>query len=199
MVFQDRREDRKDEIEQRVAQISRVARVTAGGRRFGFRALVVAGDKKGKVGMGIGKANDVTEAVNKAGKKAIKHMIVVPLKGETIPFEIMTRFKMTKILLKPVPHGRGVIAGGVVRDICELAGIQNVNAKILSASKSKINNARAILKAFIAMRDIFEMKQVVAQGQALPVAPTLAQPLSSEAQKPKRVSRKALSSATPAQ
>lgn len=157
MIF----EDKKEEIEQRVAQIRRVARVTAGGRRFSFSALVIAGDKKGRVGMGIGKANDVTESVNKAGRQAVKHMIVLPLQDGTIPFELSASFKMTKILLKPVPKGRGVIAGGVLRDICELAGVQNINGKILSASKSKINNAKAVLKAFEKMKQIFAVKQSV--------------------------------------
>lgn len=152
-------EEQKTEVEQRVAQISRVARVTAGGRRFSFRALVIAGDKKGKVGMGIGKATDVTEAVNKATRQAIKRMVALPLQDGTIPFEITARFKMTNILLKPVPKGRGIIAGGVVRDICELAGVQNINAKILSASKSKINNAKAVLRAFGKITYIFNVKQ----------------------------------------
>jgi len=152
-------EGKKEEIEQRVVEINRVARVTAGGRRFSFRALVIAGDKKGNVGMGIGKATDVTEAVNKAGRQGIKHMIALPLIDGTIPFEMTTRFKMTKILLKPVPKGRGIVAGGVVRDICELAGVQNINAKILSASKNKINNAKAVLRAFKKMKQIYGAKQ----------------------------------------
>lgn len=164
-------EKKTEEIEQRVAQIRRVARVTAGGRRFSFSALVIAGDKKGRVGMGIGKANDVTESVNKAGRQAVKHMMTLPLHEGTIPFELNANFKMTKILLKPVPKGRGVIAGGVLRDICELAGVQNINGKILSASKSKINNAKAVLKAFATMKQIFNVKQSVRAAQAKQVSP----------------------------
>lgn len=180
MIF----EDRKEEIEQRVAQIRRVARVTAGGRRFSFSALVIAGDKKGKVGMGIGKANDVTEAVNKAGRQAIKKMAALPLQDGTIPFEISTRFKMTKIFLKPVPKGRGVIAGGVVRDICELAGIQNINGKIVSASKSKINNAKAVLRAFDKIKQIHSVKQALHAEHALTVSAKIEkQPASPASQK----------------
>lgn len=154
-------EEVKKDIEQRVAQIDRVARVTAGGRRFSFRALVIVGDKKGKVGMGIGKANDVTDAVNKASRFASKRMISLPLKEGTIPFEITARFKMTEILLKPVQKGRGIIAGGVVRDICEAAGVENINAKVLSSSKSKINNARAVLRAFQKIERILKVKTTI--------------------------------------
>ena len=152
-------EARQQDNEQRIAQIDRVARVTAGGRRFGFRALVIVGDKKGKVGMGVGKANDVTDAVNKAAKFASKRMIALPLRKGTIPFEITARFKMTRILLKPVQKGRGIIAGGVVQDICEAAGVENINAKVLSASKSKINNARAVLRAFQKIEKMLKVKK----------------------------------------
>lgn len=152
-------EEKKDDTEQRVAEINRVARVTAGGRRFGFRALIIVGDKKGKVGMGVGKAKDVSEAMNKASRQAAKRMITLPLRDGTIPFEITAKFKMSRILLKPVSRGRGIIAGGVVRDICEAAGVENINAKILSASKSKINNAKAVLHAFGRIAEILKVKQ----------------------------------------
>lgn len=151
-------QDKREEIEQRVAEISRVARVTAGGRRFGFRILVIAGDRKGKVGMGIGKANDIADAITKAGRQAVKHMIEIPLHNGTIPFEIQAKFKMAKIILKPTSKGRGIIAGGVIRDICELAGVENINAKVLSASKSRINNARAIFLAFEKIKKLLNVK-----------------------------------------
>lgn len=153
-------EERKQELSERVVEVARVSRVTAGGRRFGFRALVVVGDRKGKVGMGIGKANDVSQAIVKGSRKAAKRMISLPLKEGTIPFELTARFKMTQILLKPMPKGRGIIAGGVVRDICELAGVEDINAKILSASKNKINNAKAVFSAFEKMRKILLVKEI---------------------------------------
>lgn len=152
-------QEKEKEIEQRVAQISRVARVTAGGRRFGFRILVIVGNRKGRVGMGIGKANDISDAINKAGRQAVKHMTELPLRNGTIPFEIQAKFKMAKIMLKPLSKGRGIIAGGVIRDICELAGVQNINAKVLSASKSKINNARAIFLAFEKIKELLKVKE----------------------------------------
>ncbi len=150
--------EKREEIEQRVAEISRVARVTAGGRRFGFRILVIAGNRKGKVGMGIGKANDISDAIAKAGRQAVKHMTELPLRNGTIPFEIQAKFKMAKIILKPISKGRGIIAGGVIRGICELAGVENINAKVLSASKSKINNARAIFLAFEKIKELLNVK-----------------------------------------
>lgn len=164
-------QEKKQEIVERMVQIARVTRVTAGGRRFSFRVLVIAGDKKGRVGMGVGKAKDITEAVTKAGRKAIKKMVTIPLQEGTVPFEITTNFKMTKILLKPLPKGRSIIAGGVVRDICELAGIQNINAKILSASKNKINMAKAVFKAFEKMKQILEVKRAIRGNKHYAVSP----------------------------
>lgn len=146
------------EFEQRVIEVRRVVRVTAGGRRFSFRVLVAVGNRKGKVGFGMGKAKDISEAIGKGNNMALKHIIEVPLTRKTIPFEMMAKFKMAKILLKPAPLGRGIIAGGTVRDLCELAGIENITAKVLSGSKSKINNAKAVLRALAEMKRIFEVK-----------------------------------------
>jgi len=146
------------EFEQRVIEVRRVVRVTAGGRRFSFRVLVAVGNRKGKVGFGMGKAKDISEAIGKGNNIALKHIIEVPLTRKTIPFEMMAKFKMAKILLKPAPLGRGIIAGGTVRDLCELAGIENITAKVLSGSKSKINNAKAVLSAFVEMKYILNVK-----------------------------------------
>jgi len=138
----------EEEFESKLLDLARVTRVTAGGRRFRFRATVVIGDRKGRVGIGLSKGNDVSQAIEKAQKRAKRDLIQVPIKNETIPFDVETKYKSAKILLKPQKKGRGIIAGGVIRTICELAGIENITGKLLSKTNNKINIARATLKAF---------------------------------------------------
>lgn len=137
----------KDEFDSRVLDIARVTRVTAGGKRMRFRAVVVVGDKAGRVGFGVDKGRDVSRAVEKATRRAKKNLISVAIKENTIPHEVQAKFGPAIILLKPQMKGRGLVAGGVVRIICELAGIKNVSSKILSRSKNKLNNARATFEA----------------------------------------------------
>lgn len=137
----------KSEFDQRVLDVARVTRVVAGGRRFSFRATVAVGNKKGKIGVGIGKGIDVSKAVEKAVSDAQKNKITIPLKNATIPHEIMAKYASAKVFLKPAPMGKGLVAGGAVRSICELAGIENISAKILSKSTNKLNNAKATLEA----------------------------------------------------
>lgn len=140
-------EKEKSEYDQKVLDVARVTRVVAGGRRFSFRAVVVLGNKKGKVGVGIAKGLDVSQAVEKGAADAKKHMLVLPLKEGTIPHEVSAKYAAARVLLKPAPTGKGLVAGGAVRIICELAGIKNISAKILSKSTNKLNNARATLEA----------------------------------------------------
>jgi len=142
----DRRDKEKDEFEQRILEVARVTRVMAGGKRMNFRACVAIGDKKGNVGVGLGKGADVTMAVNKAVNRAKKTMINVPMVNETIPHEIKQKMGAALILFKPAKKGRGVIAGGVARIILELAGVSNVTSKTLG-SNNKINNARCTIAA----------------------------------------------------
>jgi small subunit ribosomal protein S5 len=143
----DRRDDRpKDDFEQRILEVARVTRVMAGGKRMNFRACVALGDKKGNVGVGLGKGADVTMAVNKAVNRARKTMINVPMVKETIPHEVLQKVGAAKILFKPAKKGRGVIAGGVARVILELAGVKNVTSKSLG-SNNKINCARCTIAA----------------------------------------------------
>ncbi len=142
----DRRDKEKDEFEQRILEVARVTRVMAGGKRMNFRACVAIGDKKGNVGVGLGKGADVTMAVNKAVNRAKKTMINVPMVNETIPHEIKQKMGAALILFKPAKKGRGVIAGGVARIILELAGVNNVTSKTLG-SNNKINNARCTIEA----------------------------------------------------
>ena len=141
------KEREKSEFDQKVLDVARVTRVVAGGRRFSFRATVAVGNKKGKIGVGVGKGLDVSQAVEKAVADAKKQMIVVFLKEGTIPHEVSAKFSSARIFLKPAPIGRGLVAGGAVRQICDLAGISDISAKILSKSINKLNNARATLEA----------------------------------------------------
>ncbi len=150
----------KPEFEQKILDIARVTRVMAGGRRFSFRIAAVIGDRKGKVGVGVAKGSDVSLAMEKAVNDAKKNMIKVNIVDGGIPHEVQVKNKGSKILLKPAKAGRGVIAGGAVRVVCEFAGITNVTAKMLSKSKNKINNARATINALGQLRLKKENKKV---------------------------------------
>jgi small subunit ribosomal protein S5 len=140
-------EKQPQEFEQKLLNVARVVRVMAGGRRFRFRATVAIGNRNGKVGVGVAKGQDVSVAVEKAVKNAKKHLIEVPIKDGTIPHVIETKYGGARVLLKPGAKGKGVVAGGAVRVVCSLAGIQDVSGKILSKTKNALNNARATVKA----------------------------------------------------
>lgn len=137
----------KSEFDQKVLDVARVTRVVAGGRRFSFRATVAVGNKKGKIGVGIGKGADVSQAVEKAAADAQKNKITVVLKEGTIPHEVTAKYAAARVFLKPATKGKGLVAGGALRAICELAGIENISSKILSKSTNKLNNARATIEA----------------------------------------------------
>lgn len=143
----------ENEYQQAIIDIARVTRVMAGGKRMRFRACLVIGDKKGKVGMGVAKGADVTLAVNKAFTKAKKNLITVPTVNETIPHRVDAKFGAAKIMLKPAPKGTGIRAGGAARTILDLAGVSNVVAKVLG-SNNKINNVSATLKALSLLKKI---------------------------------------------
>jgi small subunit ribosomal protein S5 len=139
-------ESHGEEFEEKIVQVNRVSKKTAGGNRFGFSVLVVVGDKKGQVGVGLGKAPDVTSAVRKGSKRARKRMISVPIVDSTIPHEIRVKFGAAKVLLKPAPEGFGVRAGGAVRSVIEAAGIRNITSKVLG-TKNQATNVYATFEA----------------------------------------------------
>lgn len=143
--FKDKRDK---EFEEKVLEVARVTRVVKGGKRFKFRAAVVIGDKKGRVGFGLGKGSDVAQSVAKAVHQAKKHLIVVPIVNGTIPLAVKVKYSSAIVFLKPAPAGRGINAGGAVRVVSELCGLKDIIGKILSRSGNKINNTRATLKAF---------------------------------------------------
>ncbi|OQA37150.1 MAG: 30S ribosomal protein S5 [Parcubacteria group bacterium ADurb.Bin326] len=139
------------EFEQNIVEISRVTRVMAGGKRLSFRACVVIGDRKGRVGLGVAKAKDVPMAVQKAVKQAEKSLIKVGLREGTITHEVKAKFGSARILLKPAPVGTGIISGGAVRIVLELAGIENIVSKIFGTN-NKINNIKATLQALSSLK-----------------------------------------------
>lgn len=143
-----RREERsRPEYDQKIISIRRVTRVMAGGRRFSFSVAMVIGDKKGKVGVGIGKAGDTQLAIEKAVRDAKKHMIQVPMNADFhIPHDVDFKYASSDVKIMPAP-GRGLVAGSSVRTVLELAGVKDVTAKLLSRTKNKLNNARAAVEA----------------------------------------------------
>ncbi len=137
----------KPEFDQKILNIRRVTRVVAGGRRFSFSVALVAGDRKGAVGLGLGKAGDTALAINKAFRNAKKNLVKLKLtKDMSLPHEVRAKFSSSHVMLLP-NHSRGLVAGTVVRDIAKLAGLKDVTGKVLSGSKNRLNNARAVMKA----------------------------------------------------
>ncbi len=132
------------EFEEKIVHIRRVSKKTTGGNKMGFTALVVVGDRKGRVGVGLGKAPDVSSAIRKGSTYAKKHLITVPLINGTIPHEIYIKEGAAKILLKPAPAGSGVIAGGAVRSVVEAAGVLSISSKVLGTN-NKASNVQATL------------------------------------------------------
>lgn len=159
----DTRSREPKEFEQKVIEISRVSRVVAGGKRMRFRATVAIGDGKGRVGVGLGKGLDVSSAVSKAATAAKKGLITVPIIDDTIPHPVRIKLGAAVVMMKPAPKGSGVIAGGPVRPIMELAGIKNVVAKMLG-SENKVNNVYAVIVALRRLRTRETLNQQLKAG-----------------------------------
>ncbi len=150
------KEIKKNEWMEKVVSLRRAAKVTSGGKRFRFNALVVVGNGKGMVGIGYGKANELTDAIRKAKDKAIRSAKKITLKGTTIPHEVKVKYKGAVVFLKPASEGTGVIAGGAVRPVLEMAGIHNILTKSLGSPNS-LSLVRATLKALESLMDIKEI------------------------------------------
>lgn len=147
-----RQEDKQ--YQEKVVKIKRVSKKTTGGNYVTFSALVVVGDKKGKVGIGLGRSLEVPPAIQKAISYAKKHMIKVPIRNKTIPHEVRVKFKAARILLKPAPEGTGLKVGSVARVILDLAGVENASGKIIG-SRNQVVNTYAIMKALSLLRTKF--------------------------------------------
>lgn len=145
------RQQEESEFEDKVIHINRCAKVVKGGRRFSFAAIVVVGDKKGQVGVGLGKAGEVPEAIKKAGKQAKKNLMRIPLEGNTIPHEVVGHFGASQVLMKPAPEGTGIIASSSVRAILEVAGVQNILTKSIRRDNPH-NVVRATLEGLRSLR-----------------------------------------------
>jgi len=143
------------EFEEKVVQVNRVSKKTRGGNKISFSVLVVVGDRKGRVGVGLGKANDVSSSIAKAVDYAKKHLIRVPLKGTTIPHDVRVKRGAAEVLLKPAPVGSGVIAGGAVRAVVEAVGIKDISSKVLG-TKNQASNVYASLEA---LRQLHSLKE----------------------------------------
>jgi small subunit ribosomal protein S5 len=147
------------EFEEKVVQVNRVSKKTKGGNKIGFSVLVVVGDKKGSVGVGLGKGPDVLSSIKKASRRAKKRLIHVPLRGSTIPFAIENKLGAATVLMKPAPEGTGVIAGGAVRAVVEAAGIRNIVSKIMG-TRNQASNVYATFDALSKIRQLSKAKGI---------------------------------------
>lgn len=154
--FEKRNAPKADDMDKKLVDVRRVTKVVKGGRTFRFSALVVVGDKKGKVGMAIGKATEVPMAIEKATNLAKRNMVTVSLNGTTIPHEIIGKYGKSSVKLMPSKEGTGVIAGGAVRPVVELCGIKDITAKVYG-SRNKINCVRATINALNELRSAQEI------------------------------------------
>jgi len=148
--FEDKRP--KSEFDSKLLDLARVTKVTGGGKKLRFRAVIVVGNKKGKIGLAVAKGRDVQQAVEKATRLAKRNLLELSFIQGTIPFEVLAKSGPAVVLLRPQAKGRGLVAGGVVRVICQLVGVKDISSKLLSRSRNKLNIARATMKALQKLR-----------------------------------------------
>ena len=153
------RQAQESEFKERLVTVNRVSKTVKGGKNFRFSALVVVGDEKGRVGVGMGKAVEITEAIRKGTEDAKKHLVNVPLLGTSIPHESKASFSTSKVQLLPAPEGTGVIAGGAARAVLELAGVKNIRTKSYG-SNNKINMVKATIEALKSLRSAEEVAKL---------------------------------------
>ena len=135
------------DFDQIILEIKRVTRVTGGGKKLSFRSAVLLGNHKNKIGFGLAKGSDVPQSIDKAKREALKNMVTVTMKGDTIPFMVSGKYCASKIMLKPAKAGKGIIAGGTIREIIKMTGIKNITSKTLGGSHNVVNNTKAFLLA----------------------------------------------------
>jgi len=174
------------EFEEKVIRVSRVSKKTKGGNRMGFSVVVVVGDRKGRVGVGLGKATDVQSSIQKGVTYAKKHLIQVPMINSTIPHEVYIKLGAARILLKPASPGTGVIAGGAVRAVVEAAGIKDILSKVLGTN----NKASNVYAALAALQTLTPRAPSLAEVITPTVVNTLAEPIKTEAPTKKKTSPK---------
>ncbi len=143
---------KKRKYDSKLLDLARVAHTREGGRRLSFRAVMVLGDHNGKIGVGVASGSDVAKGIGKASRKAEKNMIEVPIVDGTIPHQVEAKYSAARVLLKPQRKKRGLVAGGTVRIMCNLVGIEDISSKVLGGTSNKLNNARAVIKAFKKLR-----------------------------------------------
>lgn len=153
------RPERCGELTDKTVFINRVAKVVKGGRRFSFSALVVTGDGKGNIGFGLGKANEVPDAIKKGSESARKNLVRIPLKGLTIPHDVQGKFGPSTVIMKPAAPGTGVIAGSVVRSVCEVLGLKDIRTKCIGSSNPQYV-LQAALSGLLALRDPEKVAEV---------------------------------------
>ncbi len=149
----------KNELVERVIQVNRVAKVVKGGRRFSFSALVVVGDGNGRLGLGLGKAGEVTEAIRKAIAQASRELVTIPLEGTSIPHEVTCKFGAGKVLMKPASQGHGIIAAGSVRAVMEAVGVTDISVKCLG-SRNPHNLVRSTIKGLRSLRSMDQVARM---------------------------------------